>query len=82
MNDPIHNLQEDVAARLNSVEFFTDVPVFVVREQEIEAELNRSLGIITGKAVYEGRFTVADAVAALHSPSPSKPGTQSDRGAS
>ena len=75
MNDPIRNLQEDVAARLNSVEFFTDVPVFVVREQEIEAELNRSLGIITGKAGKIGA-AVSVLMPLFDAPNPDVPGPQ------
>lgn len=75
MTDPIRSLQEDLVARLNAAEFFEDIPVFNVREQEIEAELSRSLGIVTGKAGKIGA-AVSVLMPLFDAPNPDVPGPQ------
>ena len=48
------DLQEDLAARLGSDEFFVDVPVFTQCKKEIAKEVAQKLGLLTGKSGKNG----------------------------
>lgn len=70
----LDDLQADVAARLRGDEYFSDIPVVTDRLNDIEAEVQKSLGVLTGK---DGKIGVCTIVMQLVA---NDAGHQSERG--
>jgi hypothetical protein len=50
MSSVLEQLQQDIAARLESLAYFADIPVFVLREETIQTKLDKALAGLTRKA--------------------------------
>jgi hypothetical protein len=46
---PLEQIQSDIAARLNSLAYFVDVPAFVVREQKVDSMIEQALTAVSQK---------------------------------
>jgi len=75
VSDPIRQLQEDVVARLRACEFFSDLNVFLLREQTIETKINQALSVLTGKDARIGA-AVSVLMPLFDVPAPNVPGPQ------
>lgn len=46
---PLEQIQSDIAARLNSLAYFVDVPAFIVREQKVDSMIEQALTAVSQK---------------------------------
>ena len=72
-NPEIESIQPDAAAKLNSENYFIDIPVFAIREERIESEIAKALA---GHKLKNGKTGVAVEVMmpTLKSAKPNAPG--------
>jgi len=60
--NPVANMQQEIADRLSSDDYFSDVTVLTERTADLENEINRALKVITAK---DGKIGVAVVVGRL-----------------